>query len=59
MRKLYIKENIFNEIIENINKRIETIETNNEETRKQNKDIINIIEKSNNNYITRMQIHFN
>ena len=59
MSQLYIKENIFNEIIENINKRIETIETNNEETRKQNKDIINIIEKSNNNYITRMQIHFN
>ena len=33
MRKIYIKENKFNEIIENINKRLETLETNNEETR--------------------------
>ena len=45
MSKKYIKENKFNEIIENVNKRLETLESNNEETRKQNKYIIDIIEK--------------
>ena len=33
MSKIYIKENKFNEIIENINKRLKTLEINNEETR--------------------------
>ena len=33
MNKIYIKENKFNEIIENINKRLKTLEINNEETR--------------------------
>ena len=45
MSKKYIKENKFNGIIENINKRLETLEFNNEETRKQNKYIIDTIEK--------------
>ena len=42
MSKKYIQEKQFNEIIEKINKRLETFETNNAETRKQDKYIINL-----------------
>ncbi len=37
MSKKYIQENQFKEIIKNIKKRLETLEINNTETRKQNK----------------------
>ncbi len=50
MSKKYIQENQFKEIIKNIKKRLETLEINNTETRKQNKYIIDKIEKSNNEY---------
>jgi hypothetical protein len=50
MSKKYIQENQFKEIIKNIKKRLETLEINNAETRKQNKYIIDKIEKSNNEY---------
>ena len=47
MSKNYIQKKEFNEIIENINKRLETLETNNEETQELNKYILDKIEKSN------------
>jgi hypothetical protein len=50
MSKKYIQENQFKEIIKNIKKRLETLEINNAETRKQNKYIIDKIERSNNEY---------
>ena len=50
MSKKYIQENQFKEIIKNIKKRLETLEINNTETRKQNKYIIDKIERSNNEY---------
>jgi hypothetical protein len=50
MSKKYIQENQFKEIIKYIKKRLETLEINNAETRKQNKYIIDKIEKSNNEY---------
>ena len=50
MSKKYIQYKQFKEIIKYIKKRLETLEINNAETRKQNKYIIDKIEKSNNEY---------
>ena len=47
MSQKYIQKNEFNEIIENINKRLETLETSNVEIHKLNKYILDKIEKSN------------
>ena len=54
MSKKYIQKKEFNEIIENINKRLETLETNNLETQKQTKYIIDKIEKSNEEYNNKL-----
>ena len=54
MSKKYIQKKEFNEIIENINKRLETLETNNLETQMQTKYIIDKIEKSNEEYNNKL-----
>ena len=45
MSQNYIQKKEFNEIIENINKRLETLEANNKETQKLNNYILDEIEK--------------